>query len=33
VLDDCLCVLRGREPSYTTRVAQRHAQGDFSQDL
>ena len=33
VLDDCLCVLRGGTASYALRAAERHARGDFSQDL
>ena len=33
VLDECVCVLRGGRPSYVTRVEDRHARGDFSEDL
>jgi TRAP-type C4-dicarboxylate transport system permease small subunit len=32
VLDECICVLRGGRPSYVTRVEERHARGDFSED-
>jgi len=33
VLDECLCVLRGGKPSYVARVEERHARGDFSEEL
>ena len=33
VLDECVGVLRGGRPSYVTRVEDRHARGDFSEDL
>ena len=33
VLDDCVCVLRGGKPSYVARVQERHAHGDFSEEL
>ena len=33
VLDECVCVLRGGRPSYVTRPEERHARGDFSEDL
>ncbi|MES2960213.1 MAG: TRAP transporter small permease [Pseudomonadota bacterium] len=33
VLDECVCVLRGGRPSYVARVEDRHARGDFSEDL
>ena len=33
VLDECLCVLRGGTPSYVARVQERHARGDFSEEL
>lgn len=33
VLDEWIVVLRGGTPSYTRRVQERHAQGDFSADL
>lgn len=33
VLDECICVLRGAKPSYVTRVEERHARGDFSEEL
>ena len=33
VLDECVCVLRGGRPSYVTCVEDRHARGDFSEDL
>lgn len=33
VLDECICVLRGGKPSYVTRVEERHARGDFSEEL
>jgi TRAP-type C4-dicarboxylate transport system permease small subunit len=33
VLDECVCVIRGAKPSYVARVEERHARGDFSEDL
>ena len=33
VLDECVQVLRGRQPSYVARVEERHARGDFSEEL
>jgi len=33
VLDECVCVLRGAKPSYVARVEERHARGDFSEEL
>jgi TRAP-type C4-dicarboxylate transport system permease small subunit len=33
VLDECVCVLRGGKPSYVARVEERHARGDFSEEL
>ena len=33
VLDECVCILRGGRPSYVTRVEERHARGDFAEDL
>lgn len=33
VCDECVCVLRGGKPSYVARVEERHARGDFSEEL
>jgi TRAP-type C4-dicarboxylate transport system permease small subunit len=33
VLDELITVLRGEKPSYVRRVEERHARGDFSEDL
>ncbi|MCX7237278.1 TRAP transporter small permease [Polynucleobacter sp.] len=33
VIDECLCVIRGAKPSYVARVEERHARGDFSEEL
>jgi len=33
VLDECVCVLGGGKPSYVARVEERHARGDFSEEL
>lgn len=33
VVDECICVLRGAKPSYVARVEERHARGDFSEEL
>ena len=33
VLDECVQVLRGHKPSYVARVEERHARGDFSEEL
>ena len=33
VIDECICVLRGGKPSYVSRVEERHARGDFSEEL
>ncbi|MCA3238302.1 MAG: TRAP transporter small permease [Curvibacter sp.] len=33
VLDECFTVLRGHRPGYVTRVEERHARGDFSEEL
>ena len=33
VLDECVCVLQGGKPSYVARVEERHARGDFSEEL
>ena len=33
VLDELSLVLRGRKPTYVQRVEERHARGDFSEDL
>jgi TRAP-type C4-dicarboxylate transport system permease small subunit len=33
VLDECVQVLRGQKPSYVARVEERHARGDFSEEL
>lgn len=33
VLDECVQVMRGQKPSYVARVEERHARGDFSEEL
>lgn len=33
VVDECVRVLRGAKPSYVARVEERHARGDFSEEL
>lgn len=33
VLDECVNVVRGRKPTYVARVEERHARGDFSEEL
>lgn len=33
VLDECIGVLRGATPTYVARVEERHARGDFSEEL
>jgi TRAP-type C4-dicarboxylate transport system permease small subunit len=33
VVDECITVLRGGTPSYIARVAERHARGDYSEEL
>jgi len=33
VLDECWCVLQGFKPSYVTHVEERHARGDFSEEM
>ncbi len=33
VIDECVAVLRGGKPSYVLRVEERHARGDFSEEL
>lgn len=33
VIDECICVFRGGKPSYVARVEERHARGDFSEEL
>lgn len=33
VVDECVTVLRGGKPSYVARVEERHARGDFSEEL
>lgn len=33
VLDECVCVFQGGKPSYVARVEERHARGDFSEEL
>jgi TRAP-type C4-dicarboxylate transport system permease small subunit len=33
VIDELVLVLRGARPSYVTRVEERHARGDFSEDM
>jgi TRAP-type C4-dicarboxylate transport system permease small subunit len=33
VLDECVQVLRGHKPSYVARVEERHARGDFSEEM
>jgi TRAP-type C4-dicarboxylate transport system permease small subunit len=33
VIDECVHVLRGGKPSYVARVEERHARGDFSEEL
>ena len=33
VIDECVRVLRGAKPSYVARVEERHARGDFSEEL
>jgi TRAP-type C4-dicarboxylate transport system permease small subunit len=33
VVDECVTVLRGGKPGYLARVEERHARGDFSEDL
>lgn len=33
VVDECVTVLRGGRPSYVVRVEERHARGDFSEEL
>ena len=33
VIDECIGVFRGGKPSYVARVEERHARGDFSEEL
>ena len=33
VADECVGVMRGRKPTYVARVEERHARGDFSEEL
>lgn len=33
MIDECVAVLRGAKPSYVQRVEERHARGDFSEEL
>ncbi len=33
VIDECVCVFQGSKPSYVARVEERHARGDFSEEL
>ena len=33
VADECVNVIRGRKPTYVQRVEERHARGDFSEEL
>ncbi|NBO14933.1 MAG: TRAP transporter small permease [Betaproteobacteria bacterium] len=33
VLDECVQVFRGHKPSYVVKVEERHARGDFSEEL
>lgn len=33
VLDECVAVLQGGQPTYVRRVEERHARGDFSEEL
>mgnify|MGYP003351172221 CR=1 FL=1 len=33
VLDECIGVMRGAKPTYVARVEERHARGDFSEEL
>jgi TRAP-type C4-dicarboxylate transport system permease small subunit len=33
VIDECVCVFRGGKPSYVASVEERHARGDFSEEL
>ena len=33
VVDELIAVLRGNKPSYLARVEERHARGDFSEEL
>jgi len=33
VIDECVQVLRGGKPSYVVRVEERHARGDFSEEI
>jgi TRAP-type C4-dicarboxylate transport system permease small subunit len=33
VADECINVLRGGKPTYVARVEERHARGDFSEEL
>ena len=33
VFDECIGVLRGGKPTYVARVEERHARGDFSEEL
>lgn len=33
VIDECVNVLRGNKPSYVAKVEERHARGDFSEEL
>lgn len=33
VFDECVTVLLGHKPSYVARVEERHARGDFSEEL
>lgn len=33
VLDECIRVARGHKPTYVARVEERHARGDFSEEL
>ena len=33
VIDECVTVLRGQKPSYMLRIEERHARGDFSEEL
>jgi TRAP-type C4-dicarboxylate transport system permease small subunit len=33
VLDELVAVLRGRRPAYQVAVEERHARGDFTEDI
>jgi len=33
MMDEFICVLMGRRPTYVTAVEERHARGDFTEDI